>query len=135
MTETNSNADDFIYDELQLRNKLAEPRSQDFYSELVRDFNLSNLDKNELGEARIKYSILTQLFILLNKQRVTQNIIDTMLRDILFLHQSSRSKDGFNIRRLVENFSTVSQTSKETTEKPNTLIPFKRKDEYGGGFN
>ena len=123
-----------IYSELQLRNKLAEPEGQLHYEEISRDVNLANHNREELHYQRFNQKIfsLCQALKIIGKLPENSQFLLSVLRDLNYYDTSSRAKDGFNLRRLSENFTNTKSEEKNELRRPNLFFG-QKKDENGWG--
>ena len=122
-----------VYSELQLRNKLAEPEGQFHYEEISRDVNLANHNREELNFQRFNQKIFSLCQALKNKGKLPENseFLVSVLRDLNYYDTSSRAKEGFNLRRLSENFTNSKSEEKNELRRPNLFFGQKKDDSSG----
>ena len=121
--------EEFLLNGLQFKNKLIEPVSKEIYPELNRDFQLGNLDRQELNEIRQNYVFIRHLMLLENKQKVLGGLSAHFLAKSNMIMVTSNSKHASLRRRLNETIHTVDQNVKNTNEieKSQTFPMFKNK--------
>lgn len=121
--------EEFLLNGLQFKNKLIEPVSKEMYPELNRDFQLGNLDKNELNDIRQSYVFIRHLKLLEHKNQVLGGLATHFLAKANMIMITSNSKNGSLRKRMNETIHTVDQSVKNTNEieKSQTFPFFKNK--------
>jgi len=104
-----------VFSDLDLKNKLVEPEGQKNFIEISRDTNLANHNKQELESQRFNHKVFSLTMALVAKNKLPENskFVEGVLRDLNYYDTSSRAKDGFNLRRLAENFTNTKEEVKE----------------------
>ena len=118
-----------VFSELQLKNKLVEPLGQNYFQEVSRDVNLANHKQEELHFQRFNHKIFSLCSAIAVKGMLPEDspFIHTILRELNYFDTSSRSRDGFNLRRLAEHWSNSNEKTEELKKPP--LWSGARKDE------
>jgi len=104
-----------VFSDLDLRNKLVEPDGQRFFEEISRDTNLGNHSKEELESQRFNHKVFSLTMAIQQKGKLPgdSQFITSVLRDLNYYDTSSRAKEGFNLRRLAENFTNTKEEASE----------------------
>src|SRR6056297_2671279 len=104
-----------VFSDLDLRNKLVEPDGQRFFEEISRDTNLGNHSKEELESQRSNHKVFSLTMAIQQKGKLPgdSQFITSVLRDLNYYDTSSRAKEGFNLRRLAENFTNTKEEASE----------------------
>ena len=100
------------------------------FSDLIRDYSNSNLDKVELFQLRI----LNKLYELCLEINATGSA-QWVLRDIFTILNTSRGKGGFERRMTVSQIThgSMKQDNIVRQDKPSGLLSFNRKKKGSGG--